>query len=67
MPYHFLITKALPVAAILLIYWVGSFNLATVIFLPLALTIAFGTFYLTKIYGNKEEKEDIKIDGKKKK
>ena len=60
MPTHFLITKAFPAIAILLIYWIGSFNLPSLIFLPIALCVAVSVFYVTKKFGDK--KEDIKTD-----
>jgi len=53
MPINFLITKVFPVLAIALIYWIGSFNLPSVIFLPAALSIATIVFYITKKYGDK--------------
>lgn len=60
MPYHFIITKALPAVAILFIYWLGSFDLPTVIFLPTALIVAFSVFSLTRKYGEKQLQEKEK-------
>lgn len=58
MPNNFLITKAFPALAILIIYWIGSLNLPGMIFLPIALSIAVLVFYITKKYGNKEREEN---------
>ena len=57
MPYHFIVTKVLPAAAILFIYWLGSFDLPSIIFLPTALIIAFSVFSLTRKYGEKKLQE----------
>jgi membrane protein implicated in regulation of membrane protease activity len=57
---HFLITKGLPALAVLGVYWLGSFNLPTVIFLPIALLMAYTTFSLARKHGNKKAREDIK-------
>jgi hypothetical protein len=60
MPTHFLITKAFPACAILLIYWIGSFNLPNALFLPIALSVAVLVFYITRKYGGKEDSEKRK-------
>ena len=61
MPNNFIITKAFPICAILLIYWIGSYDLPNLFFLPIALLIAGLVFYVTKKYGDKiaepEERE----------
>jgi len=57
---HFLITKAFPLLAIALIYWLGSFNLPGIIFLPIALSIATIVFYITRKYGDTSEEKDKK-------
>jgi len=57
MPNHFLITKVIPVIAILVIYWIGSYDLANTIFLPIAFSIVALTFYVTKKYGDKDNNE----------
>ncbi len=54
MPNHFLLTKAFPAGAVLFIYWLGSFNLPTIIFLPSALSIIILVFYITRKYGDKK-------------
>jgi len=65
MPKHFLITKAVPLLAIALIYWLGSFNLPGIIFLPIALSIATIVFYITRKYGNTSEGKDKNMENKK--
>lgn len=61
MPYNFIITKVFPICAIVLIYWIGSYDLPNLFFLPIALLIAGLVFYVTKKYGDKttepEERE----------
>jgi hypothetical protein len=67
MPIHFFITKVVPVLAILAIYWVGSFNLPNIIFLPIAAITLFLVVVITKRYGDKvqpQEKDDNKKDSK---
>jgi len=65
MPKHFLITKAFPVFAIALIYWIGSFNLPGIIFLPIALSIATIVFYMARKYGNTSEEKEKNGENKK--
>lgn len=68
MPIHFLVTKVIPVLAILAIYWIGSFNLPNIIFLPIAIATFVAVVLVTKKYGNKdEEKETTKEEHKKEK
>jgi hypothetical protein len=62
---HFLITKAFPLLAIALIYWLGSFNLPGIVFLPIALSIATIVFYITRKYGNTTEEKDKSGQNKK--
>ncbi len=64
MPIHFLITKVIPVLAILAIYWIGSFNLPNIIFLPLAAAIVFLVIIITKRYGDKDQSKTKKEQGK---
>ncbi|EPJ45863.1 MAG: hypothetical protein OFPII_25110 [Osedax symbiont Rs1] len=54
MPKNFLLTKAFPASAVLFIYWFGSFNFPTIIFLPSALSIIILVFYITRKYGDKK-------------
>ncbi len=54
MPTNFLVTKVFPVLAILAIYWVGSFNLPNIIFLPIAAITFALVVFITKRYGDKE-------------
>ena len=63
MPIHFFVTKVIPVLAILAIYWIGSFNLPNIIFLPIAAATFFLVITITKRFGDKdqaksEEKQD---------
>jgi hypothetical protein len=57
MPNRFLITKVIPVIAILAIYWIGSYDLANIIFLPIAFSLVAITIYITRKYGDKDKSE----------
>ncbi|MEM5530005.1 hypothetical protein WN093_14380 [Gammaproteobacteria bacterium AS21] len=57
MPNRFLITKVIPVIAILAIYWIGSYDFANIIFLPIAFSLVAITVYITRKYGDKDKSE----------
>lgn len=64
MPTHFIITKVVPVLAVLAIYWVGSFNLPNIIFLPIAIITFVLVVFITQKYGDKEEDKQDKTENK---
>ncbi|EPJ49827.1 MAG: hypothetical protein OFPI_22310 [Osedax symbiont Rs2] len=65
MPNNFFISKVLPVLAILAIYGIGSFELPSMVFLPIGLSIAILLFYVTRKYGSPKEKTKTDTEQKK--
>lgn len=55
MSVNFLATKACPVIAVVFIYWIGSFNLPNIYFLPIATATVIVLIYITKKFGNKSD------------